>query len=125
MKIKLPTAAKKAKPKAKATPKTNGLIERLNTLAILLGIPRPTPEHRFHPTRKWRFDAAYPAFMIAVEYEGMGGRHQTWTGYINDTEKYNEAKIAGWLVLQVTCKTIDKLPDLLQRAFAARKAGAK
>src|SRR6187551_2874790 len=33
-------------------------------------IAEPVPEHRFHPTRKWRFDYAFPIAMLAVEIEG-------------------------------------------------------
>lgn len=35
-------------------------------------------EHRFHPVRKWRFDAAFPVRKIAVEIDGgvfVQGRH--------------------------------------------------
>ena len=33
-----------------------------------------TPEYRFHPTRKWRFDYAWPENKIALEVEGGSGR---------------------------------------------------
>jgi hypothetical protein len=111
----------KSKTKAVSLPKASKLLPELNKLAILLGIPKPTPEFRFHPVRKWRFDAAYPEFLIAVEYEGMGGRHQTWTGFIGDRVKYNEAQVMGWMVLGVTVKTMGTLPDLLERAFKLRR----
>jgi hypothetical protein len=29
-----------------------------------------TPEHKFHPVRKWRFDFAFPPQMVAFEFEG-------------------------------------------------------
>ncbi len=32
--------------------------------------PYPTREFRFHPTRMWRFDFAWPAYRLAVELEG-------------------------------------------------------
>jgi hypothetical protein len=62
-------------------------------------------EHRFHPTRKWRFDYAWPEQMIAIEYEGIKGskaRHTTLTGYTNDCDKYNQAVLLGWKVLRFT-----------------------
>lgn len=66
---------------------------------------QPEQEYRFHPTRKWRFDFAWPELMLAVEIEGHGGaksRHTTFTGYTKDCEKYNEAVILGWRVLRFT-----------------------
>lgn len=57
------------------------------------------PEHRFHPTRRWRFDFAWPACKVAVELEGRG-RHQTVAGVRADCEKYNTAALMGWTVLR-------------------------
>ena len=66
-------------------------------------------EWRFHPSRKWRFDYAIPAAMVAVEVEGgvfTGGRHTTGAGFTADLEKYNTAESMGWHVLRIT-------PDVL------------
>lgn len=60
-------------------------------------------EHKFHPTRKWRFDYAIPAHKIAIEVEGgvwTGGRHTSPKGFLNDMEKYNTATVMGWRVLR-------------------------
>ncbi len=63
-------------------------------------------EYRFHPTRKWRFDFAWPRERFAIEVEGVvpygKGRHQTFTGYTKDAEKYNEAVMHGWSVMRFT-----------------------
>lgn len=62
-------------------------------------------EHKFHPTRKWRFDYAIPAHKIAIEVEGgvwTGGRHTSPKGFLNDMEKYNTATIMGWRLLRTT-----------------------
>ena len=63
-------------------------------------------EYRFHPTRRWRFDFAWPEILVAVEIEGVvwggTGRHQRAKGYETDCEKYNEALLLGWRVLRVT-----------------------
>ena len=62
-------------------------------------------EYAFHPVRKWRFDYAFPAHMVAVEVDGgvwTGGRHINPKGYINDMEKLNTAASMGWLVLRIT-----------------------
>lgn len=59
----------------------------------------PEREYRFHPKRRWRFDFAWPSVKVAVEIEGRG-RHQTFTGYRADLEKYNEAVQLGWRILR-------------------------
>ncbi len=64
-------------------------------------------EHRFHPVRRFRFDVAIPAKMVAIEYEGLvatgkKGGHQTKTHYTKDCEKYNLAVEMGWRVYRYT-----------------------
>lgn len=75
-------------------------------------------EYKFHPERKWRFDLACPAYMIAWEYEGIfsdKSRHTTTKGYTEDSTKYNQAQILGWRVLRYTSKNKREImPDLLQ-----------
>ena len=76
------------------------------------GLPLPVPEHRFHPTRLWRFDYAWPAEKIAVEVEGgiwTGGRHINPAGFIADLEKYNAAAVLGWRIIRMTPKSIATL----------------
>jgi very-short-patch-repair endonuclease len=71
----------------------------------LVGLPEPTREHRFHETRRWRFDFAWPDRMIALEVDGgtwSGGRHTRPGGYERDAEKLNTAATRGWRVLRVT-----------------------
>lgn len=59
-------------------------------------------EFQFCPSRKWRFDFAFPDYKIAIECEGglAGGRHCMVGGYLADMEKYNTAAILGWAVLR-------------------------
>ena len=62
-------------------------------------------EFRFHETRKWRFDYAFPSHKVAIEVDGgvwTGGRHINPQGYINDMEKLNTAASMGWLMLRIT-----------------------
>ena len=73
------------------------------------GLPAPTAEHRFHPTRKWRMDFAWVEHFVALEVEGgvwIGGRHNRGSGYLRDVEKYNAAAMRGWLVLKCTPDTL-------------------
>lgn len=70
-----------------------------------VGLPAPTPEYKFHPTRRWRIDYSWPEIKLAVEIEGgvwMAGRHTRGAGYIKDLEKYNELSIFGWHLLRFT-----------------------
>ena len=69
-------------------------------------IPEPCTEYAFFAVRKWRFDYAWPAHMIALEVEGGvflkgGGRHNRGAGFRKDLEKYNAATVLGWSVLRV------------------------
>ena len=60
-------------------------------------------EHKFHPTRKWRFDYAIPEHKIAIEVEGgvwTGGRHTSPKGFLGDIEKYNAGTVMGWRILR-------------------------
>ena len=72
-------------------------------------LPAPVTEHRFHPSRKWRFDYAWPDAKVALEVEGgvwTGGRHTSSAGFLKDMEKYNAAARLGWRVLRCTPKTL-------------------
>jgi len=82
-------------------------------------------EYRFHPSRRWRFDFAWPDHMLAVEVEGgvwVQGRHNRGAGFLADMEKYNEAAIRGWRVLRVAGKHIrgGEAMAWLERALKAR-----
>ena len=99
----------------------------------IVGLPMPTHELVFHPTRKWRFDCAwpelfceqksdvyfgvrgvYPGPKLALEIDGGvflkdgGGRHNRGAGYRNDTEKLNEAIILGWYVMRCLLEQISQ-----------------
>lgn len=82
-------------------------------------------EYKFHDTRRWRFDYAFPAYKVAVEVDGgiwTGGRHINPAGYINDLEKLNTAASMGWLVLRITTadRFASKTYDLIQQALNSR-----
>ena len=84
---------------------TSALEETFLLMALAYGYPDPDREYPLVPGRRWRADFAWPEKMIAVEIEGgvwNNGRHTRGGGYISDCEKYNEAQLAGWLVLRFT-----------------------
>jgi very-short-patch-repair endonuclease len=99
------------------------LVERLVWLVVAANLPNPIREFRFHPTRRFRFDLAWPNRMIAAEVDGgtwVGGRHTTGAGFEKDAEKMSEAAVLGWRVLRITKGMIEsgKALDLIERALA-------
>lgn len=78
-------------------------------------LPVPVREHRFHETRKWRFDFAWPKLLIAVELHGGGnrGRHSTVTGMAKDMEKHNTATVAGWRCLAFGVIAMKDMPAVV------------
>lgn len=84
---------------------TLGTLGRLGVQLQAAGLPAPVLEWRFHPPRKWRFDLAWPDKRLAVELQGgsfVSGRHTRGVGYRQDCEKFNQAVLDGWRVLQIT-----------------------
>ena len=106
-----------------------GTDKLLELLLKDAGLEPPVRELKFHETRKWRFDFAWPLQKVAVEVEGAiygrpvychnckarvkrrlkggrlvdvreGGRHNTGSGAAKDMDKYNAAAALGWRVLR-------------------------
>lgn len=74
-------------------------------------LPKPEREVQFHTGRKWRFDFAWPAYMLAAEVEGgtwANSRHTRGGGFRKDCEKYNQAALDGWTVLRFTAGMINE-----------------
>ena len=67
-------------------------------------------QYRFHPTRLFRFDFAFPEHRLGVEVQGLTdiqrtkrgklfiGRHQSPEGVKRDLEKFDEAMRLGWRI---------------------------
>jgi very-short-patch-repair endonuclease len=91
-------------------------------LLAMRKLPEPVQEFKFHPSRKWRMDFAWPDQRIALEVEGgiwSGGRHTRGKGYLADMEKYNEATLMGFKLLRVTPQQMDNgdAVELVERLF--------
>ena len=96
-----PRAAFKALPESSGSPLEQAALQIIRTS----NLPDPTREHKFHPTRKWRFDFAWPDLKLALEVEGGlygKSRHTSLSGYSADCEKYSHAALLGWRVLRCT-----------------------
>ena len=94
--------------------------------AIESEFPGVIREYRFHPTRKWRFDFAWPAHVVALEVDGgawTGGRHPRGKGFIEDQAKRNAATFIGWRVFNVTHDDIKTGAafELLTKIFKGKK----
>lgn len=87
-------------------------------------LPAPEREHRFHPTRKWKMDFAWPSVKVAAEIEGgiwTGGRHTRGAGFTADAEKYNQAALLGWKVFRFTGQMVrsGKAIETVKKALGA------
>lgn len=81
---------------------------------VQFGLPRPTPEYRFHPVRKWRIDYYFEANgrKVGLEVEGgiwTGGRHTRGKGFAGDMEKYNAAGAMGIAIVRAVPGDLLKL----------------
>ncbi len=70
-----------------------------------VGVPEFVREHKFIPTRRFRFDFAWPEKKVALEIDGgswVNGRHNRGAGFEADCVKSCFAAALGWRVLHVT-----------------------
>ncbi len=87
-------------------------------------LPAYVAEHRFHPTRRWRFDYAWPVQRVALEIDGASGsygRHSRPGGMRADHEKLNTAAVMGWRVIRVLRGEEERLAtvELIHQALRA------
>ena len=100
--------------------KTSSLEIRVMTWLCAFGFPGYEREYRFHKTRKWRFDFAWPDKKIAIECDGAiwtYGRHSRGSGIISDAQKYNEAILDGWKIFRITTGNIGDLEKIKEKYF--------
>jgi hypothetical protein len=86
------------------------------------GLPMPVTEFKFHETRKWRWDYAFPEEKIAIEVDGglfVRGAHVRGARILLTHEKLNAAAVLGWRVVYrvpnnlCTDDTLEMLKNLL------------
>lgn len=115
-------------PRAKKSPTEHAVITMARYF-VEAELRQPDRECYFAIGRAWRFDLAWPEWMIAVEYEGaswvQGGAHNSGGGYRSDVDKYNEAAALGWCVIRVTADMVRDMAFLapVLMAMELRKQG--
>jgi len=106
-----PLAEIVSKSPGKRPPLKHDLTDAFFELWKRLGPDRPAKrDFRFHQTRRWKFDAAWPAEKVAVELEGgiwTRGRHTRGKGYWRDMQKYNAAVWAGWRLFRFAANDLE------------------
>lgn len=108
-------------PKAKKRSKRSHLEDALFKEFQFYAIPAPERQFRFHPTRRWAFDFAWPDRKIAIEISGgifmPGGKGGHNRGaYMEETfDKQNQAVLRGWRVFTFgpkACRVRKRTPDM-------------
>lgn len=103
--------------------KRSALEARFVTWVLPMLTIAPVEQYRFHPTRRWLFDFAWPDALLAVEIDGgqwqaHGGRHNTDT----DREKLNAAAVLGWSVLRYSGAMLSNPASVAAEINAALEA---
>lgn len=105
-----------------ARPEGEAVSAPLNKVLAAYGLPAPTLEYRFCEERRFRWDAAFVPWKVALEVDGSvwaRGRHVRGAGYLSDRDKDTEGMLRGWIVVHTTpqlltsAKTIDQLKRAL------------
>jgi hypothetical protein len=80
-------------------------------------------QHRFHRTRRWRFDYAAIDTRIAIEIQGgiwTYGGHSRGSGQVRDMEKHNAAAALNWRIFFLHVDTVEDVEALTQIANTIR-----
>lgn len=101
------------------------------------GLPPVEREVKFHPSRKWALDFAWPEWKVAIEYQGgifagakkgereewkQSASHRSLNGILRDQWKGNEAQVLGWVVILANAQTVvtGQVLEWAERALVAR-----
>lgn len=109
------------------------LEDRFAALLDEWGFDRYEREYRFSPSRRFRFDFAWPHLKLAAELHGGLYRylpsHASARRIERGYDKLNEAQLHGWIVLQFSSgqlsrRGVDAVQEMLVRAAALRGGSA-
>lgn len=90
------------------------------------GLPEPARQFKAVPTRRWKWDFAWPQYRVLVEVQGavwQQGRHTRGHGYGKDREKSATAQLLGFLALEFTSDQVDSGVAVEMIAAALRQRG--
>ena len=68
--------------------------------------------------RKWRFDLAWPLYLVAVEVDGFGPGHYSKHGRAQDNYKANAATLRGWYILRYSTEDLRLNPVRILQEIA-------
>lgn len=99
---------------------------RLEQQCIALNILDCVREYRFHETRKWRIDLAFPDMKPPLAVEVDGAVHRIKARFHSDIEKHQALFFAGWRLLRVSTKQvrIGEAVRLIERTFHVKPSGS-
>ena len=83
--------------------------DMLRDQIVQAGLPTPEREYRWHPTRKFRADLAWPDRMFLAEIDGAV--HRIKSKFARDIERHNLLVREGWVYIRVT-------PDMVRSGEA-------
>lgn len=85
--------------------------------------------HHVHLSKKWEIDFAFPKEKIAIELQGFGTGHTSYTGMLRDCHKHNDLVTQGWLLLYFMSSDIKDEPrrtiETIERLLYGRNPGAR
>jgi very-short-patch-repair endonuclease len=82
---------------------------------------QPVHHHIVHMSHKWEIDFSYIDQKIAIELQGFGTGHTSYSGMSRDYHKHNDLITAGWLVLYFMSKDL-KEEHVMQTVRTIQKA---
>ena len=71
-------------------------------------LPAPTAQYRFHDTRKWRLDFAWPDVMLGIEIDGQV--HAIRAQRVKDAAKSRALLEDGWYCVHWTSDELKERP---------------
>ena len=123
----------------KKLPRHNSGEEAFQTFLRIFKARTAVRNFRFHPTRKWELDFAWPALKVGIEIQGGifrpgGGAHSRPANILRDLAKHNALLDLGWRVWEVLprdCRSgaavqnlLLQVPELLEGFIPCQAAEA-
>jgi very-short-patch-repair endonuclease len=101
-------------------PTENDFEDRMRALVERAGLPQPVAQHR---VGRYRLDFAWPQLKVAVETDGWA-THGRRRAFEDDRAKDAFLLAAGWRVLRVTYRRLERRSTLVAAQLAAVLAQA-